>query len=153
VPPLRHALPALCALLLASAAGPGRAAGERPTVVTVDAPVINFRIPTFTRQGFRSWLLCGAEGRYLDANELVVTNLNLTVFSGDAANGVEYVFLSPTAVARPNDGQVRGPGVLRLIATEFEATGEDWLYDHRQKKISLHRNVRVVFHAPLKSLF
>ncbi len=153
MPALRHVLPALCAFLLAPAAGALRGAGERPTVITVDAPVLNFRIPTFNRQGYRSWLLCGAEGRYLSANELAVTNLSLTVFSGDAANGVEYVFLSPEAVARPDDGQVHGPGTLRLVATEYEATGEDWVYDHRQKKISIRKNVRVVFHTPLQRLF
>ncbi len=153
MPAIRHALPALCVLLLAPAGGALRAAGDRATVISVDAPIVNFRIPTFNRQNFRSWLLSGAEGHYLGPNELAVTNLSLTVFSGDATNAVEYVFLSPMANARLDDGQVSGPGPLRLIAREYEATGEDWLYEHRQKKISLHKNVRVVFHAPLKSLF
>ena len=67
---LRHALPALCVLLLAPAGGAPRAAGDRTTVISVDAPIVNFRIPTFNRQNFRSWLLSGAEGRYLGPNEL-----------------------------------------------------------------------------------
>ena len=152
MPALRHALPALCVLLLTPAAGQLRAADEHSTVFAVDAPVINFRVPTFTREGFRSWLLCGAEGRYVNANELAVTDLSLTVFAGDAANRVDSVFLSPAATAFLNAAQVRGPGLLRLVATDFEATGEDWLYDHHQKKVSIRKNVRVVFHAPLKSL-
>jgi len=153
VPPLRYALPALGVLLLAPAAATLRAAGERPTAFTVDAPVINFRIPTFSREGFRTWLLSGGEGRYLSANELAVTNLSLTVFTGDATNAVDSVFLSPQAVALLDEARVRGPGPLRLITTEFEATGEDWVYDNHAKKVSIHKNVRVVFHAPLRSLF
>jgi hypothetical protein len=147
----------LCLLLL-SALGlaPGvnllRGADGRSTAFTADAPVINFRVPTFTREGFRSWLLSGAEGHYVNANQLDVTNLNLTVFDGTAANRVESVFLSPSATALINAGQVRGQDRLRLITDDFEATGEDWRYDHRVKKVSIRKNVRVVFHAQLKDM-
>ena len=121
------------------------------TSLTVNAPVINFRVPTFTGE-FRSWLLCGAEGVYVDDSRLDVVDLNLTVFSGDASNRIESVFLSPSAVALIGESRVRGPGALRLITSDFYATGEDWLYDHRQKKVSIHRDVRVVFHARLNDL-
>ena len=121
------------------------------TSLTVNAPVINFRVPTFTGE-FRSWLLCGAEGVYVDDSRLDVVDLNLTVFSGDASNRIESVFLSPSAVALIGESRVRGPGALRLITSDFDATGEDWLYDHRQKKVSIHRDVRVVFHARLNDL-
>ena len=100
--------------------------------MTANAPVINFRVPTFTGE-FRSWLLCGAEGVYVDDSRL-------------------DVFLSPSAVALIGESRVRGPGALRLITSDFDATGEDWLYDHRQKKVSIHRDVRVVFHARLNDL-
>lgn len=135
-----------------SGVGSARAAGERPTSLTANAPVVNFRVPTFTPQGYRSWLLCGAEGIYVDNNRLDVVDLNLTVFSGDASNRVESVFLSPSAIALLGENRVRGPGALRLITDDFEATGEDWLYDHRQKKVSIHRNVRVVFRARLNDI-
>jgi hypothetical protein len=150
---LRHTLSALCVLLLAPATELLRGAGERSTALTTDAPVINFRIPTFTKEGgFRSWLLCGGEGRYVNSNELAVTNLTLTVFVGNASNDVDSVFLSPAATAFLDDAQVRGPGLLRVVRRDFEATGEDWLYDHRQKKVSIRKNVRVVFHAELKDI-
>jgi hypothetical protein len=47
---------------------------------------------------------------------------------------------------------VRGSGRLRLISDDFEATGADWVYDHRQKKVSIRKDVRVVFHAQLQSI-
>jgi hypothetical protein len=129
-----------------------RAAEENPTSFTINAPVVDFRVPTFTQEGFRSWLLCGAQGIYVNSSELKVIDLNLTVFSGDASNKVDKVFLSPSAVALINEDIVRGPGALRLITDDFEATGEDWVYDHRQKKVSIRRNVRVVFHAPMNDI-
>lgn len=128
------------------------AADERPTAFTANAPIVNFRVPTFTREGFRSWLLSGSEGHYVNANQLDITDLNLTVFDGTAANRVESVFLSPSATALVDVGQVRGPDRLRLITDDFEATGEDWRYDHRAKKVSIYKNVRVVFHAQLKDM-
>ena len=142
----------LYALGLAPGVNPLRGADERPTAFTADAPVVNFRVPTFTREGFRSWLLSGAEGHYLGANRLDITDLNLTVFDGTATNRVESVFLSPSATALINAGQVRGQDRLRLITDDFEATGEDWRYDHRAKKVSIRKNVRVVFHAQLKDM-
>jgi hypothetical protein len=141
-----------CALCLAPGARQLSGADESSTAFTAGAPVVNFRVTTFTREGHRSWLLCGAEGHVLDQNQLAVTNLNLSVFSGDASNRVESIFLSPTATALINEGRVRGRGHLRLITDDLEATGEDWLYDHREKKVSIHKNVRVVFHARLQSL-
>jgi hypothetical protein len=133
-------------------AGALRGAEERPTAFTINAPVMNFRVPTFTRDGFRSWLLCGAEGVYANEKQLNVTDLNLTIFAGDASAKVEKVFLSPSAIALVDEGRVSGPGAVRLITDDFEATGDDWLYDHRQKKVSIHRNVRVVFHARLNDI-
>lgn len=129
-----------------------RAADERPTSFTVNAPVINFTIPTFTREGCRLWLLRGAEGVYVNETQLNVVDLNLTVFAGDASNRVESIFLSPLAVALIDEDRVRGPKTLRLITDDLDATGEDWLYDHRQKKVSIHQNVRVVFHARLNDI-
>jgi hypothetical protein len=131
---------------------PLRAADERSTSFTVSAPVVNFRVPTFTREGFRSWLLCGAQGVYVNETQLNVVDLNLTVFAGNATNRVDSIFLSPAAVALISEGRVRGPTTVRVITDDFEATGEDWLYDHRQNKVFIHRNVRVVFHARLNDI-
>ncbi len=146
-------LPVAALWVVCLVTGPGvSGAGDSITSLTANAPVTNFRVTTFTREGFRSWLLAGAEGRYVSQDRLDVVNLNLTVFTGDVLNRVESVFLSPAATAHIEKGQVGGSSPLRLITDDFEATGEDWLYDHRQKKVSIRKNVRVVFHAQLQNL-
>jgi hypothetical protein len=155
VKPRRFALLVLCALGLAPGIDRLHGDDERPTAFTANAPVVNFRVPAFTKEGFRSWLLSGAEGHYVNSNQLNVTDLNLTVFDRTAANRVESVFLSPSATALINDGQllqVGGQDRLRFITDDFEATGEDWRYDDRAKKVSICKNVRVVYHAQLKDM-
>lgn len=149
---MRATLLPLCALGLAAGIAFLPGADEHPTALTPGAPVVNFSVPTFTKEGNRSWVLRGSEGLFVSQNEIAVTNLNLAVFTGDASNRVDSVFLSPSATALFNDGQVRGPGRVRLINDDLEATGEDWSYDHRQKKVSIRKNVRVVFHAQLQSI-
>lgn len=149
---MRATLLPLCALGFAASTQFLVGADEHRTALTPGAPVVNFSVPTFTRDGYRSWVLRGSEGLFVSQNEIAVTNLSLTVFTGDASNRVDSVFLSPAATARLNEGQVRGPGRVRLINNNIEATGEDWSYDHRQKKVSIRKDVRVVFHAQLQSI-
>lgn len=128
------------------------AADEAPTAFVSHAPVINFELATFTPQGYREWLLRGDQGQYLSQDELRISGLNLTIFAKDAANHIDSIFLSPEATASPTAGRVHGAGPLRLITDDFEATGEDWSYDRREKKVSIRKNVRVVFHAALTSI-
>ncbi len=126
-----------------------RAADQRGSAFNLSAPVTNFQVATFTATGRRAWLVRGSKGQYLSQTRLEVTDLMLTVFADDPANNVDSVFVSPEATASLATGQVRGPGRLRLITDDFEATGEDWFYDHRQKKVSIRKDVRVVFHVRL----
>ena len=147
----RSALLLVCAGLLA-AAGRGAGADDRATAIAPDAPVTDPVISTFTPAGNRLWLLRGSQCRVVSQNQLDFTNLNLTVFLGDAANHIDSIFLSPEATAWVDQARVSGPGSVRVITNDFEATGADWSYDHRQKKVSLRKNVRVVFHAQLLSI-
>ena len=147
----RPALLLLVAAFLAAAAR-GAGADDRATAIAPNAPVTDPVVSTFTPDGNRSWLLRGSQCRVVSQNQLDFTNLNLTVFVGDAANHIDSIFLSPEATAWVDQARVSGPGTVRVITNDFEATGADWSYDHRQKKVSLRKNVRVVFHAKLQSI-
>jgi len=149
---LRAVLLVLCVAGLLPAAGHTAGTDDQVTGIAPNAPVTDPVISTFTPQGYRSWLLRGSQCRFLSQNQIEFTNLNLTVFVGDAANRIDSIFLSPEATAWVDQQRVSGPGGVRVITDDFEATGADWSYDHRQKKVSLRKNVRVVFHVPLQSL-
>ena len=130
----------------------GAAAMAATTEISTDKPIINFRSSTFTAEGFRSWLLRGSEAQVLPAkNQITIKELTLSIFSGKADNEkVETMILSPTAEVHTADAIVTGPDTIRVINDQFEATGTDWRYLHKDKRVSIARNVRVTFRAELK---
>lgn len=66
--------------------------------LTSQTPVSNFRLPTFTKEGFRSMLLQGSQA-IVRPNNIEFADLNLTLFSGDEKADVVTVLLSPNATA------------------------------------------------------
>ncbi len=137
------------ALLFAAAL---TASAQVSTRVSSDAPIVNFRLPTFTEAGHRAWLVRGSEAKLVSAREIDVTELTMTVFSGDATERITTMILSPVARLLPEPQVVFGPSAIRVIDDEFEASGEDWRYEHREKRVSIRKNVRVTFRAQLKDL-
>lgn len=122
------------------------------TRISSDAPIVNFRLPTFTADGFREWLVRGSEARMHSMKDIDVRELTLTIFTGDASEKIQTMILSPVAKVLPDEQTVTGPETIRVINDEFEATGTDWRYDHREKRISINQNVRVAFRAQLKNV-
>lgn len=114
-------------------------------------PVMDFRLPTFTKDGHRSMLLQGTKA-VVAPGRIDLVNLNLTLFKGDTANSVETIILSPAAIAHPEAETVQGDGPVRVIRDDLEITGTGWSYDHRQKRVSIAANARVVFQAPLPDI-
>lgn len=119
----------------------------------VAVPAKNWVLPVFTaKEGFRSMTLRGTEVRPVGTERVEVTDLSITVFSGDAAANVETMLLSPVASFFPKAKRAAGEKSVRLIRDDIEVTGEGWIYDHEGKKVSLARNVRVVFRAQLNDI-
>lgn len=119
--------------------------------VTATTPVQNFKLPTFTPEGYRSMLLRGSSAT-VAPGAINLTDMNLTLFSGDQASTVETVILSPVATASPDSGRVSGADTVRMIRDDLEITGTGWSYDHRQKKVSITRNARIVYRVQLPDL-
>ena len=115
------------------------------------APAVNWVLPLFTdKEGYRSMTLRGSEVRPLGPNRIAVTDLSIAVFSGDAAARVETMLLCSNATFFPKENRASGDRNVRVIRDELEITGEDWTYDHALKKVSLQKNVRIVYRAPLR---
>lgn len=144
----RTAGAALLATLLFAAPLPAQVATE----ISPDAPIVNFRLPTFTPEGYRAWLVRGSEARMLSKAEIEVRELTMTVFSGNETDRIQTMLLSPQARVFPQPQVVTGDRSIRVIDDQFEATGESWRYEHREKRVSIAKNVRVTFRAELKNL-
>jgi hypothetical protein len=155
------------ALVLGSLHAAGPAASPHPA--TADSakahietgPATNWTYPVFTdKEGYRKYLLRGSTARVLDPNRIQVTGFNCVVFSGDAAERVDTVLLSPEALFFPKDNRASGSSSVRLLFSgrpdtpndDIEVIGRDWVYDHGRKAVSLAHNVRVTFHAQLHDI-
>jgi len=136
---LRSLLLAPCSLLLG-----GEAAAP--------APAQNWVLPIFTdKEGFRSMTLRGTEVRPR-GKDIAVTDLSITVFTGDASARVDSILLSPAAVFHTKENRASGDKAVRFIRDDFEVTGVGWTYDHAARKVSLQSNVRVTFRTPLNDI-
>lgn len=137
---------AFVAPLLLLAAAPANA----QTNFSTNAPILNFRLPTFTPKGNREWLVRGSEARILSQDLIDIRELTLTVFKGDATEHIDTMLLSPSARVQPSTAVATGDATIRVINDDFEVTGLNWRYDHKQKRVSIAKDVHVVFKAELK---
>lgn len=119
--------------------------------LTSRTPVSNFRLPTFNKEGHRSMLIQGASAVVASA-QIELTDLNLTLFVGDKADTIETIILSPQAVAEIENERIHGEHAVRVIRNDLEITGEQWAYNHREKKVSIATKARITFHAPLPDI-
>jgi hypothetical protein len=130
---------------------PGADAAPPPPA---SAPAVNWALPLFTdKEGHRSMTLRGTEVRPAGKN-IAVTDLSITIFSGDAASRVESMLLSPQAMFFPKENRATGDGAVRYIRDEAEVTGTGWSYEHGEqaKKVSLRSNVRIVLKVQLNDI-
>ena len=136
---------------LALSAGLAAAADPAPPRAT---PAWNWALPLFTNEGFHSMTLRGTEVHPVSSDRIDVVDINITTFSGDAGAQVESSLLSPSASFFLHEYRASGDGPVRLIdySRNFEVTGEKWVYEYGQKKISIARNVRVIIHAALPDM-
>ncbi|MEY2881467.1 MAG: hypothetical protein RLZZ15_3847 [Verrucomicrobiota bacterium] len=96
--------------------------------------------------------LRGSAVRPVGPDRIDVTDLNITVFSGDAAARVDSVLLSQAASFFPKTKLATGEQHVRLIRDDTEIAGDGWRYDHAAKKITVNQNARVVFRAELNDI-
>jgi hypothetical protein len=151
---LRSPLLLLCAAVLAALALLSPSARAQSSVIA-NAPIKNFRLPSFNDAGNRTSLLRGSEGRYIDKTQIDIVGLNFAQFLGDGSTDTSAILLAPSAtvfIKENNRVFLTGHESMRLIHESFEASGDTWTYDHTGRHLTLTKNVRVVFHTRLKGI-
>lgn len=112
-------------------------------------PARNWALPLFTPGGYRSMTLRGSEVLTAGPDRIDIVDMNIAVFSGNAATLVDTVLLSPAASFFPRENRASGDSAVRLIRDDIDVTGENWTYEYNQKKVSIKRGLRVAFRAQL----
>lgn len=137
----------------------GVSSASAQSSVVANAPVKNFRLPTFDDAGNRVLLIRGGEARYISHSQIDILDLNFTQFAGDGSTDTVNLLLAPSAtlnISGKGRYLVSGKEGVRLISKNADVTGEDWSYDHEENKklgrLILRQNVRVVIRAPIKGI-
>jgi hypothetical protein len=108
------------------------------TSISTDKPIVNFRLPAFTPEGNRAWLVRGSEARYTGPNDIAIKELTLSIFAAKGTEEkVDTLILSALAVVHPADAVITGPEGIRVMS-------------HKDKKVSIAKNLRVAFRAEFK---
>lgn len=118
---------------------------------TASAPVKNFRLPTFTDEGFRQTMIRAAEASFPDPARIDVAELELTLFTGKADEQIDAMLAAPVAILFPQKQLSTGPDTVRLERIDLTLTGADWSYEHgdKVKKIIIRRDAHVIMRASL----
>jgi hypothetical protein len=128
-------------------------AAAAPGDATVGPPAKNWVLPLFTdKEGYRSMTIRGSEAHSVGSDRIDITDLNITVFSGDAAARVDTMLLASFARFFPDEKRATGERFVRLIRDDMEVTGEAWSFNQTEKRVLIHQNVRVVLHTPLPAI-
>ncbi len=141
----------LLVLLLVLSISVSVSAQSSPEVKS-SAPVKNFRLPTFNKEGRRTTFLRAGEAVIVSNTRIDVKGMNLTMFTNDDSGRIESVLLSPSATVLTEQKIVNGQESVRFIRDDVEVTGEQWTYLHQQKRVLIENNARVTFRDELKDI-
>ncbi len=144
----------LTIVLLAASAAVSVLASDNPQI-RAPAPVRNFSLPFFNKEGHRTMLIRGNEARLTNPRRPLFVDMTLSLFTGDASNTIETIILSTEATVDTTTKTVEGTGPVRLVRDDIEVMGERWFYDYNDPdtiNLRIERKARIVFRAELQSL-
>lgn len=146
---MKTALPILAALL---AAVPASAESAATPKAKPSAPVKDFRLPAFDKDGKRSSFLRAGEALFVSNTQIDVKDMNFTLFTKDGTGAFDTILLAPTATFLTDKQIMSGRDSVRLLRVNVEVTGEQWSYNHAEKRVLIGNNVRVTFQDELKDI-
>lgn len=117
-----------------------------------DAPVKNFRLPSFGENGYRVWDLEGREGIYVSENEIEISGMRLRTWSGDEDMLRELEITSPSARLYPAENAAAGEDLIHIVGLNYTVFGVGWRWDGEERKVAVDHEVRVTFYQELDIL-
>lgn len=120
--------------------------------VRASAPITRFNLPIFNDEGQRLSLLVAAEARVITPDHVSVSDMTLTRFNLDATNTIDTTITSPFAEAFIKEQLVKGDRTVNITRTDFLATGADWTYNHKDQRITIGRDVHIVFRSEIQNI-
>ncbi len=145
-------LPVHIILVLLGIAAPAFAAEPSAPRVKPSAPIKDFRLPAFDKEGKRSAFLRATEAIFVSPTRVDVSDMQFTLFTKDGTGAFDTLLIAPEASFQTDKQIASGTGKVRLIRIDLEVTGEQWSYIHPEKRVLIGKNARVTFQDELKDL-
>lgn len=117
------------------------------------APIINFKLPMFNKEGYQSWHIHGQKGIYVNEEQVDVIGMKLDIFSGNENNLLEATIESPKATIFLYENQAKSKNKINVIGNGYTLSGKNWFWNGKLKKIIINQNVKIVFNESLTNLF
>jgi hypothetical protein len=127
------------------------AATERSRART-SAPVEDYAVSFFSDEGYPRVRVLGSAADLANAERIRLTAMELILYRGGIDRTVDTTLTAPIAILEPSAEIVRGPESVELDQVDLSLSGEDWIYEHRESRVLVKRNARVVFKMPLGRL-
>ena len=118
--------------------------------VSLDAPLQDFTIPGFSKNGLPSWILKGTELQYLNQKNASVKRMNLLILTGNGDRSVETDFFSPSAKFFLNENRALGEQSLSVRGSNFKITGKEWQWDGNSRTVKIQKEVRITFNESIQ---
>lgn len=115
------------------------------TQIVPDAPVKNFRMPHFGKNGYTQWVLQGGKGIYDNEEQIRVENMLLRVYSGDERMVSELSLESPEALIRLKESRAFSEASIVIAGSNFKISGKAWEWSGPIKEIIVKEDVIVEF--------
>lgn len=138
-------------LVLLTLAAPVVAQTAAPKIKP-SAPIKDFRLPTFDKDGKRATFMRAGEALFVTNTQVDVKDMQFTLFTKDGTGAFDTMLLAPTATFLTDKQIVCGKDSVRVIRVNVEVTGEQWSYNHPDKRVLIGNNARVIFQDELKDI-
>ena len=110
-----------------------------------DAPAKDFTLPLFGESGYKAWEIAGHEGRYIDKDHILVTLMNIKIFSGEADMFLDAIIASPDAKIDLKDKNAQGESAIIMRSHNYRVSGQGWTWFAKENRIRVHKNAKVEF--------
>lgn len=108
-------------------------------------PVLDFRLPRFSNNGYPQWILRGGKGIYDNAEQIRIEEMSLRVYSGDQRKFLEMTIDSPKATFLIEENSSVSESPIEIVGTNFKVSGVGWKWDGSNKEIHVNSDVVVEF--------
>jgi len=132
--------------------GPGIISADEANRARTSAPVQDYAISFFSDEGYPRVRVVGASADLSDTARIELTLMQLILYSGGMDRDIETTLFAPIAILEPVPEIVHGPESVELEQADLSLSGEDWSYEHQERRVLVKRNARVVFKMPLEGL-